>query len=130
MATTKAATLSIQKEAGYSALSKCAQTCVDRDNNNGDLEGHLKCGDLQILDSCFCKEGSRPKATTFLSSCIITKCKYTNQEVTSVLKLYDGYCDFKPTTTSATTTKKSTTTSTSKSISSDLDESTGWKSGS
>jgi len=111
MATTKAATVSIQKQAGYSALRLCAQTCVDRNNDNGDLEGHLECGDGLILNGCFCRADLRPKATAFLSSCIVTKCKYTNQDVTSALKLYDGYCSFKP-TTSASTTKKSTTAKT------------------
>ncbi|KAK0644470.1 hypothetical protein B0T16DRAFT_197166 [Cercophora newfieldiana] len=112
--TTKAATLSIQKAAGYSALKTCAQTCVDRNNNNGDLEGHLDCGDSTILDSCFCKVGSRPKASTFLSSCILTKCKYTNSDLTSALNLYNGYCDFKTTTA---TTKSSTTAKTTSSSS-------------
>ncbi|KAK4454909.1 hypothetical protein QBC34DRAFT_490044 [Podospora aff. communis PSN243] len=109
--TTKAVTLSIQKEPGYKDLKNCAQTCVDRNNNNGDLEGHLDCGDIRILDSCFCAADTRPKATTFLSSCIITKCKHDQAELTSALKLYDGYCDFKPLTTSkksSTTTTKST----------------------
>lgn len=109
MSTTKVATLSIQKEPGYSALRTCAQTCVDRGNDNSDLEGHLECGDKQILDSCFCRADLRPTATKFLSSCIVTRCKYNSQDVTSVLNLYDGYCSFKPMTTSASTTKKSTT---------------------
>ncbi|KAK5653212.1 hypothetical protein OQA88_9110, partial [Cercophora sp. LCS_1] len=109
-ATTKAATLSIQKEADYKALRTCAQTCVDRDNNNNDLEGHFECGDKQILDSCFCRADLRPKATTFLSSCVITKCKYNTQDLSSVLQVYDGYCDFKPLTTSSSSTKKTSST--------------------
>lgn len=116
MTTTAAATLSIQKDPSYGALKSCAQTCVDKNSNNNDLEGHLKCGDLKILDSCFCGLDNRPKASAFLSSCIVTRCKYTAAaELTSVYGVYDGYCGFKPTkavTVSATTTtKKATTTS-------------------
>jgi hypothetical protein len=115
--TTAAATLSIQKDPSYAALKSCAQTCVDKNSSNKDLEGHLKCGDLKILDSCFCGADNRPEASAFLSSCIVTRCKYTAAEVTSVYQVYDGYCGFKPTkaaTVSATTTKKSSSTSRSK----------------
>jgi len=122
MTTTSAATLSIQRDPQYSALRICAQTCVDKGNNNSDLEGELECGDTKILNACFCREDLRPKATTFLSSCIISRCGYNKQDVTSALKLYDGYCSFKPlpspTSVSATTTKstasKSSSTTTSK----------------
>ncbi|KAK5655588.1 hypothetical protein OQA88_5519 [Cercophora sp. LCS_1] len=112
MTTTALATLSIQKEPLYSELRICAQTCVDKGNNNSDLEGHLECGDSKILDSCFCREDLRPKASTFLSSCVISRCGYNNNDVTSVLKLYNGYCSFKTTSSSSVPAK---TTSSSKS---------------
>ena len=113
MTTTSLATISIQRDPQYSALRICAQTCVDRGNDNSDLEGHLQSGDSTILNACFCRQDLRPKASTFLSSCVISRCKYNNQDLTSVYKVYDGYCSFKPvsaTTTSASTTKRSTTT--------------------
>ena len=113
MTTTSLATLSIQRDPQYSQLRICAQTCVDKGNYNGDLEGELECGDSKILNACFCREDLRPKATTFLSSCIVSRCGYNNQDVTSALKLYDGYCSFKPPPTTTTTSKSTTSKSSS-----------------
>ncbi|KAK0746797.1 hypothetical protein B0T18DRAFT_412454 [Schizothecium vesticola] len=107
-------TLTIKQLADYTALRICAQTCVDRGNDNSDLEGHLECGDSKILNSCFCRQDLRPKASTFLSSCIVTRCKYNNQDVTSAWSLYDGYCSFTVKSGSAKTTTKLSTTSSTK----------------
>ncbi|KAK0634125.1 hypothetical protein B0T14DRAFT_86739 [Immersiella caudata] len=114
MTTTSLATLSIKLSPEYSALRICAQTCVDRGNDNSDLEGHLECGDQKILNACYCREDLRPKATTFLSSCIVTRCKYNNQDVTSALRLYDGYCS-SATKTTVATTRSTVRTSTTRS---------------
>jgi hypothetical protein len=101
-------TLTIKQLADYTALRTCAQTCVDRGNDNSDLEGHLECGDSKILNSCFCRQDLRPSASTFLSSCIVTRCKYNNQDVTSAWRLYDGYCSFTVKSGSGTTTTSRT----------------------
>ncbi|KAK4445360.1 hypothetical protein QBC34DRAFT_164830 [Podospora aff. communis PSN243] len=103
-------TLSIKLSPQYSALRICAQTCVDRGNDNSDLEGHLECGDSKILNACYCREDLQPKATKFLSSCIVTRCGYNNQDVTSAWRLYEGYCS---TATRITTTKSTSTKTTS-----------------
>ncbi|KAK4169605.1 hypothetical protein QBC43DRAFT_308035 [Cladorrhinum sp. PSN259] len=113
--------LTIQSDPQYSGLRICAQECVDKANNNRDIEGILDCGDSRILDSCFCRTDLRSIATQHLSTCILTRCGYDGPDYTSAVKVYDDYCSYTaPRITAApSTTTESPTNRTTSFISTD-----------
>lgn len=67
-----------------------------------DLGKGLKCG-CSPLNYCLCDTKEAAAATSYINSCVNTKCALPN-EVTAVLDLYNGYCltaNIAPATTSS-----------------------------
>ena len=115
------APVSIKSLLAYSTAKPCAAGCLVYNGiwvcgvNQGyhDLGQDLGCG-CGPINACWCSAGLQPSATSYISSCISAGCsKFPNvdQDITSMLDLYGGYCatanveaSSKPADTKAVTT--------------------------
>jgi len=100
-------TVSIQEANAYKALSPCVRDCIYTRGSNNDIEGALKCGDDAIYNTCFCDTASRSTATSFLSSCILTKCAFNANSLVAAVTVYEKYCTLEPIPLTIPTSKTS-----------------------
>ena len=105
--------VSLDSDMAYKTARKCAAGCViyngDMPCNAGsfkyDLGVFLGCGRCGQINACYCSAGLGSSATSYVSSCVSSACKGVDtweDEVTSMLLLYNTYCataNVAPTTT-------------------------------
>jgi hypothetical protein len=96
------ADVTIYTELSYSTARACAAGCIWYSGvwacgyNAGyyDLNMELGCG-CDAINACYCSKGLGSSATSYIQSCVSTECSGVGNwedEVTSMLNLYDGYC--------------------------------------
>lgn len=96
------ATVSINKDPGWITERDCGKKCVWIDTGhygspNTDIVMHINCG-APYLNACLCRTDLGASVTTFLSSCVSSRCQsdgisdYTTEVFTAV-SLYSHYCN-------------------------------------
>ncbi|KAK4182666.1 hypothetical protein QBC35DRAFT_509529 [Podospora australis] len=120
------AVLTLGSQPAYKAARKCAQGCLVYNGpyycqiaGYDDLGAWLGCGRCGPINGCVCSAGLASSATSYIQSCVSKGCAGVGSwedEVTSMLSIYDGYCataNVAPTSTSRkslTVAAKTTTT--------------------
>lgn len=95
------ATVSVNEDPAWVTERACGQKCVWIDSGHigapyPDIVMHLNCGS-PYLNACFCRADFGTSATTFLSSCVSSRCKTDGindygTELISALSIYSQYC--------------------------------------
>ncbi|KEF54443.1 uncharacterized protein A1O9_09610 [Exophiala aquamarina CBS 119918] len=95
------ATVSVNEDAAWITERSCGQKCVWIDSGHigapyPDIVMHLNCGS-PYLNACFCRSDFGTSATTFLSSCVSSRCESDGindygTELFSALSIYSNYC--------------------------------------
>lgn len=95
------ATVSVNEDAAWITERACGQKCVWIDSGHigapyPDIVMHLNCGS-PYLNACFCRADFGTSATTFLSSCVSSRCESDGindygTELFSALSIYSNYC--------------------------------------
>jgi hypothetical protein len=95
------ATVSVNEDAAWITERACGQKCVWIDSGHlgapyPDIVMHLNCGS-PYLNACFCRSDFGTSATTFLSSCVSSRCESDGindygTELFSALSIYSNYC--------------------------------------
>lgn len=105
--------VSLGSDITYQTARRCAAGCIIYNGglpcNAGsfynDVGVFLGCGRCGQINACYCSAGLGSSATSYVSSCVSSACKGVDtweDEVTSMLLLYNGYCataNVAPTTT-------------------------------
>ncbi|KAK4159920.1 hypothetical protein QBC43DRAFT_221042 [Cladorrhinum sp. PSN259] len=105
--------VTIYAETAWSTARRCAAGCI---KYKGDLPCNvvgyydvgvfLGCGRCDQINACYCSAGLGSSATSYLSSCVSNGCKGVDtweDELTSMLGIYNNYCataNVAPTSTS------------------------------
>ena len=95
-----AGAVSIQSGSDFSTQRGCLKEClycVDCSSNfwvfDGDLGQFISCGHHDYyLNSCFCRTDLASSATSYLSSCVFSKCSSASVDVVSAVDLFTSYC--------------------------------------
>jgi len=92
---TIAATSAVDSNAGF--LERSVNTCFYNDVKQDVLGANLMCCKQQYCtdqadEQCYCREDLAPKATSWLSLCIDTRCS-SPVDFTSAVNVYDSYCN-------------------------------------
>ncbi|EPE30447.1 hypothetical protein GLAREA_03414 [Glarea lozoyensis ATCC 20868] len=111
--------VSIWAAPAYSTIRPCAAGCLWYNGglwtcglNSGyyDLAQELQCS-CSAKNLCYCGKDNAAPASSYISSCVSSKCSNFPSEVTGALALYDGYCaTANVEVASAVATSKATTT--------------------
>jgi hypothetical protein len=92
------APLTIASSPAFSSARACAAACISYSGpfacgvNRGynDLPVFLGCG-CSPNNACFCSEGLKSSASSYISSCVSEKCK-GGEDVANIVGLSEGYC--------------------------------------
>jgi hypothetical protein len=94
------AAVSIYSDISYQSGRTCSTSCLwyrgpFRQYNHGhDLAIELSCG-VAAVNGCYCKADFASSASSYISSCVSKGCsnlESVNEEIKTIMALYDGYC--------------------------------------
>ncbi len=94
------AAVSIYSDISYQSGRTCSTSCLwhrgpFRQYNPGhDLAIELSCG-VAAVNGCYCKADFASSASSYISSCVSKGCsnvESVNEEIKTIMALYDGYC--------------------------------------
>lgn len=96
------ASVSVSQDAGWVQERECGQRCVWIDSGHigapyPDIVMFLDCPGAPYLNACFCRTDFGVSVTSFLSSCVSSRCSTasvpdTAREISTALSIWSNYC--------------------------------------
>lgn len=96
------ASVSISQDPAWEQERECGQRCVWIDSGHigapyADIVMFLDCPGAPYLNACFCRTDFRVSVTSFLSSCVSSRCSTasipdTAREISTALSVWSNYC--------------------------------------
>lgn len=88
------ATVSLGGQSGYSSQRSCAGDCFTGFLNPAGwaIATLLSCQTSPIYNDCMCRQDLQGSATSFLSSCVSSRCDGDPLDISSAVSIYTAYC--------------------------------------